>query len=317
MVGDAVSHHSAEVLAASAVAKIGNAELLQRDLKPGTVVEALAVIRAIQVGIEITGERVDARVRCGLIVLPRAHVDAQSVGTARERNFLERPERNGMQIRCNAVARLQVVALDAVEEYAHATEVATEGGCLRCREPAGAEGGESRDAIQQVTECERTRREERVTIVRERLPDLERRHDVVPPEARLHAIGVLRLGWRILRRVAHGIAWKPLCVGARGGNSGHRRDARRCNQRAPREANRHQRAQRARRNSTNVPTGTPVGPLGMKPRSVSEYAVPATSRCTQGYSSANSCRNAAAVIAPPGRPPEFLMSATSDLMRSV
>ena len=43
-------------------------------------------------------------------------------------------------------------------------------------------------------------------------------------------------------------------------------------------------AQRARprTNSTNVPTGTPVGPRGTVPRSDSVYAVPAMSRCTHG-----------------------------------
>jgi len=39
---------------------------------------------------------------------------------------------------------------------------------------------------------------------------------------------------------------------------------------------------RPRANSTNVPTGTPVGPFGSVTRSVSEYAVPAMSRCTHG-----------------------------------
>jgi hypothetical protein len=55
----------------------------------------------------------------------------------------------------------------------------------------------------------------------------------------------------------------------------------------------------------------------MATRSVSEYAVPAMSRWTHGYSSANSFRNIAAVIVPPARPPVFLMSATSDLISSL
>ncbi len=40
--------------------------------------------------------------------------------------------------------------------------------------------------------------------------------------------------------------------------------------------------ERPRTNSTNVPTGTPVGPAGMVTRSLSLYAVPAMSRCTHG-----------------------------------
>src|SRR5206468_12906159 len=43
-----------------------------------------------------------------------------------------------------------------------------------------------------------------------------------------------------------------------------------------------------RMNSMKVPVGTPVGPLGIVTRSVSEYAVPAMSRCAHAYPSANS-----------------------------
>ena len=55
---------------------------------------------------------------------------------------------------------------------------------------------------------------------------------------------------------------------------------------------------------------------GSEIRSVSEYAVPAMSRCTHVYSCANSARNSAAVIVPAPRPPTFFMSATSDLICS-
>ena len=68
---------------------------------------------------------------------------------------------------------------------------------------------------------------------------------------------------------------------------------------------------------SEVPTGTPVGPRGTVPRSDSVYAVPAMSRWTHEYPSANSRKNMAALIVPAGRPPEFLMSATSDLISSL
>src|ERR1700679_384494 len=73
----------------------------------------------------------------------------------------------------------------------------------------------------------------------------------------------------------------------------------------------------ARANSTNMPTGTPVGPFGIATRSVSENAVPAMSRWTHGTPSANSSRNLAAVIEPAARPPVFFRSATSDLINSL
>ena len=102
-------------------------------------------------------------------------------------------------------------------------------------------------------------------------------------------------------------AKRPRPVAGRGQSTAHTRAQ-------PHDAR--QRA-RPRTNSTNVPTGTPVGPRGTVPRSDSVYAVPAMSRCTHGYPSANSLRKSAAVIVPAGRPPEFLMSATSDLISSL
>src|SRR5207249_2762873 len=61
--------------------------------------------------------------------------------------------------------------------------------------------------------------------------------------------------------------------------------------------------------STKVRTPTPEGPLDMKGLASSSQAVPAISRCAQGVLSANSLRNMAAVIAPPGRPPTLVISA--------
>ncbi len=78
-----------------------------------------------------------------------------------------------MQIWCNAIARLKIITLDTVEEYAHATEITAERGCLRCGEPACTKCRESRYAIEQIAERERAGSEERVAIVRERLPDFE------------------------------------------------------------------------------------------------------------------------------------------------
>ena len=54
----------------------------------------------------------------------------------------------------------------------------------------------------------------------------------------------------------------------------------------------------------------------MKGRVSSTQAVPAISRWIHGVSSAKTCRNSAAIMAPPHRPPVFLMSPMSDLIRS-
>src|SRR6185436_7327450 len=65
---------------------------------------------------------------------------------------------------------------------------------------------------------------------------------------------------------------------------------------------------------SKVRTATPVGPLDRCGFASSPQAVPAISRCAQESPSANSFRNAAAVIVPAFRPPTFLMSAISDLI---
>src|SRR6184192_387267 len=73
---------------------------------------------------------------------------------------------------------------------------------------------------------------------------------------------------------------------------------------------------RLRMNSVKSRTPTAVGPLAWCGPSASVYAVPAMSRCTQGYPSTNSRRNHPPAIDPAPRPPEFLTSAMSDLSRS-
>ena len=58
-------------------------------------------------------------------------------------------------------------------------------------------------------------------------------------------------------------------------------------------------------------TAMPLGPLAMNGRESSTQAMPAMSRWIQGVSSAKWCRNSAAVIAPPKRPPVFLRTQLS------
>src|SRR5436309_11835759 len=69
---------------------------------------------------------------------------------------------------------------------------------------------------------------------------------------------------------------------------------------------------KSRANSTRLRTAIPDGPLAIHGLLSSIHAVPAMSRWIHGVSSANSCRNFAAEIAPPQRPPVFIMSAMLD-----
>src|SRR5437868_10236132 len=62
-------------------------------------------------------------------------------------------------------------------------------------------------------------------------------------------------------------------------------------------------------NSIKLRTPIPDGPLAIQLLFSSIQAVPAMSRCSQGVSSTNSFRKTAAVLAPPQRPPVFMMSA--------
>src|SRR5439155_17236387 len=71
------------------------------------------------------------------------------------------------------------------------------------------------------------------------------------------------------------------------------------------------------RNSIVTRTPAPVAPFASRGVSCSAYAVPAMSRCAQEGQVTNSFRKIAAVVAPPQRPPEFLMSAHSLRTRSL
>src|SRR5262249_14608776 len=71
-----------------------------------------------------------------------------------------------------------------------------------------------------------------------------------------------------------------------------------------------------RRSSTRSRTPTPVGPLVKQEISRARLNLRAMSRCTEGMPCANAARTQPAVIAPPGRPPVFFMSAISLLICS-
>src|SRR5687767_15192011 len=64
----------------------------------------------------------------------------------------------------------------------------------------------------------------------------------------------------------------------------------------------------------SVRTAIPVGPLERYGFASSPHAVPAMWRYAHETPSANSFRNAAAVMVPALRPPTFLMSGRSDLI---
>src|SRR3990167_334862 len=68
---------------------------------------------------------------------------------------------------------------------------------------------------------------------------------------------------------------------------------------------RHLFSARAIKNSTSSPTGRPVAPFAAP----LFQAVPAMSRCAQGYWLVKRCKNLAAVIAPPMRPATLATSA--------
>src|SRR5438270_5692805 len=72
----------------------------------------------------------------------------------------------------------------------------------------------------------------------------------------------------------------------------------------------------SRANSIRLLTAIPDGPLAIHGLLSSIQAVPAMSRWIQGVSSANSLRKAAAVDAPPQRPPVFCRSAIEERIAS-
>src|SRR6185312_10465594 len=179
----------------------------------------------------------------------------------------------------------------------------------------------TRNQPEQVEEIDRARREHLIAIPVILRADPDQLWELGVRERRLDRVlrDLRRVAGRVrVRRVpargirARGVARSRNGLRSRGPAEGEREQHH--PRRAPNGAAGDRQRALPRTSSTNVPTGTPVGPLGTYVRSDSEYAVPAMSRCTHAKSSANSLRNIAAVHAPAGRPPVFLMSATSLLM---
>src|SRR3954464_5430077 len=238
--------------------------------------------------------------------------------------MLQRPDRNVREIEDATCSVIEVVDFQAVVENSDATKVSIVHRRLRGREPPGSERGYTRNAIEQIDETESAGREELRTIplvLRTYLVERgvgeasDRRFDRIRFDCRAVGAGVrfrLNRNWNLTSRRRH-----------------HLRHYRRSSPVQKRPGHEAEAGGLGAKNcawlqrdlpltnSMKVPVGTPVGPLGIVTRSLSEYAVPAMSRCAQVYPSANSLRNMAAVVAPAGRPPEFLMSATSDLISSL
>ena len=271
------------------------------------VVEPLAEKPAVEVQVLRAGHDIGARVGRRAVDAPASQVHAQFARGALDLHVFHRPERHHREVGDAAVARVQHVELDAVEIDAHAPGIAVVRGDLR---------REQEPVVMSVTPGTAASRSPSVIAPLEKIwsrsqcqrlaADVGRARRVRARDRRLDRVARRALGLRrsLLRgRIAHRLSARPARVDRRAlGGVGRRAlrgvgaDGIRARRRALRGEDRQRRArgqqqeppQRARgrrqrtlprTNSTNVRTGTPVGPRGSEIKSVSEYAVPATSRC--------------------------------------
>jgi hypothetical protein len=133
--------------------------LLAAQLEDPSVVVPLAVERAIEVCILVSGGDIDARVWIGVVGAPAAHVDPKLARAPLDAQVLERPELHRRQIEDASRSVVEIVDLDPVIEHPHALEIADVRGCLRCGQPARSERCHAGNAIEQIDDGERSRRE--------------------------------------------------------------------------------------------------------------------------------------------------------------
>ena len=274
--------------------------LLRTKLQRRAIIEAPPEEPAIHVGLLIAGADVGAGVRCRVSHAPAAQVHAHLVGTLFDRRVFHGPQAHLGEIQHALAARIEPAHLQPIVEYAHPAHVTQIRGVGRRSQPAGVQRGDARHPLEQIGNGERSRRDQRIAAPMQPAPNSEIHRQLGVGERRLDGV---RLG-QLLERVLLGERIAQERVGARRQRHGERGIAAprrnrvppaRASGRAkrPRPPGRGRKAASARRtlrgqrarprtNSTNVPTGTPVGPRGTVPRSDSVYAVPATSRCTHG-----------------------------------
>ena len=277
------------------------AVLLRRELERLAARVALSVEAPIEVGLLVAGVDVGARVRRGTLHAPGAEMNAHLCRVALDRNVFERPQRNVAQLRDTVRARIERIELQPVEEDANAAHVSQIGGFHGHADPARAIARDAGNAVEEIEQGERAAGEQLVAAPPELGPDVGEHRRLGAREGCLDRIG----RWHVDRNRtrlrssrsgidANGIGarrdWDRARDGValRAGGVGHGLlGARRAGpgahcggeqngpgQKTGAGSTRRQAAlgQPAlpRTNSTNMPTGTPVGPRGIDTRSLSE-----------------------------------------------
>src|SRR6266852_655205 len=251
--------------------------LLPGELKHAAVVESLAIEAAIQIGIFVSRGDINARVRIGIVDAPRSHVDPQLAGASLYAQMLQRPQLHSREIKNAAGSTVEIVDFDPIVEHPHALEIGVIGGGLWRRQPAGPERRHPRNAIKKIDDRERSRCKQLRAVPFVLRSDLvecrvrkaaERWLDRIDFYA--DAVGTGIGFWLDRDRDRTNGRGRHLCPGRKGSRvqkrPGHEAEAgwgaqgpESSIQRTP-----------PRMNSMKVPVGTPVGPLGIVTRSVSE-----------------------------------------------
>src|SRR6266550_2686156 len=261
-----------------------HSELLTGELKHAPIVEAPAIKSPVKIGVLVSGGDIYARVWVGIVGAPAAHVDPQLAGTSLYAEMLKRPQLDGREIENPTCSTVEVVDLDPVVEHPDALEIGIVGSRLRRRQPARPERGHPRNTVQQIDHRESSRRKELLAV------PFVLRSDLVECRVGKAADGWLdRIGFDLDRiafvadAVGTGVGfWLRRDRDHTNGGRGHLcpgRKGSRVQKRPGHEAEAGWGAQGPgsslqrtlpRMNSMKVPVGTPVGPLGIVTRSVSE-----------------------------------------------
>src|SRR6185437_13766770 len=256
-----------------------SAPLLAAELERQPVAKALAVECAIEIRTLVAGFHVDAGTGRRTTDRPAAQVHTELIRATFHGHILERPELRFGHVEYAPGTLIQRLQLHAIEKHANPARITQIRRVLWRREPARAKDRDARDRGEQVQEIIRARGEDRVAV-----PVILAAHPKEQRALRVREWCLDRVSGH-LGRVPGGIRRErnrrtPRRVSARAG--GIAREARGVARGllGLREGGRQQR-QRGdplpitpgtepsdvqvtlpRANSTNVPTGTPVGPFG-------------------------------------------------------
>src|SRR5207244_8085567 len=164
---DSNANENTELVAALDGASRIGAILLSGDLQRLAMLIPAPEETAIQVGVEVTGVNVRARVRRGAVHAPTSHINADLGRAALDANVVERPQGDLREIPNAVHARIELLELESVEKDADTTGVAEKRADHWLGDPVRPYAGHARNSLEQILHGQRAGRKEVAAVPHE------------------------------------------------------------------------------------------------------------------------------------------------------